>query len=141
LQRILVKLEKIPSDKIGQDIATLLHSGSRLMQSPDTRASMHDLREVLRSFKHVIAALDQHAEPMANNLNAALSSGRKTLEQAELTLKSINATLDPDSPLQYRVNQLSQDLSDMAQTIRSFVDLLERHPNAVIFGKPQSGDE
>jgi len=48
--------------------------------------------------------------------------------------------LDPASPAQYRLNRLSKDLSEMARAIRSFVDVLERHPNAVIFGKPESGE-
>ncbi|MBL4774441.1 MAG: MCE family protein [Mariprofundus sp.] len=140
LQRILAKLEKVPTDKIGADLATIMAGGSALINAPDAQQSMADLRATLTSFRHVIEAVEKQAEPMAVNLNEALQSGKMTLEQAEKTLRNINKILDPASPLQYRVNQLSQDLSDMARTIRSFVDLLERHPNAVIFGKPSSGE-
>jgi len=140
LQRILAKLEKVPTDKIGEDLAALMEGSSALINAPDVQQTMTDLRATLSSFRHVVEAVEQHAKPMADNLNEILHSGSQTLAQAEETLRNINKTLDPASPLQYRVNQLSQDLSDMARAIRSFVDLLERHPNAVIFGKPPSGD-
>ncbi|MDQ6997851.1 MAG: MlaD family protein [Mariprofundus sp.] len=141
LQSILTKLDKVKTDKIGEDLASLVHSSNNLINGSATKESIADLRASLSAFRHVIESLDQHAEPMADNLDKALNSGRSTLEQAEKTLRSINDTLDPASPLQYRVNQLSQDLSDMARAIRSFVDLLERHPNAVLFGKPKSGEQ
>jgi len=141
LQSILAKLDKVQTDKIGEDLAALMHGSNALINDPSAKHMMGDLHATLRSFRHVIEALDKQTEPMAENLNAALTAGRKTLDQAEITLRNINDTLDPASPLQYRVNQLSQDLSDMARAIRSFVDLLERHPNAVIFGKPQSGEQ
>ncbi len=141
LQSILAKLDRVQTEKIGEDLASLVHSSNNLINGPATKQSIGDLRASLSAFRHVIESLDQHAEPMAENLNEALNSGRNTLDQAEKTLRSINETLDPASPLQYRVNQLSQDLSDMARAIRSFVDLLERHPNAILFGKPQSGEQ
>ncbi len=141
LQSILAKLDRVQTDKIGNDLAALVHSSNNLINGPATAQSIGDLRASLKSFRHVIESLDQHAEPMAENLHQALNSGRTTLEEAEKTLHNINNSLDPASPLQYRVNQLSQDLSDMARAIRSFVDLLERHPNAVIFGSPKSGEQ
>jgi paraquat-inducible protein B len=140
LQSILAKLDKVQTDKIGADLAELVHGSNALINDQSSKQMLVDLQTSLASFRHVIEALDQHAEPMAENLDAALIAGRKTLDQAATALQKINDTLDPASPLQYRVNQLSQDLSDMARAIRSFVDLLERHPNAVIFGKPGSGE-
>jgi len=140
LQSILAKLDKVQTDKIGADLAELVHGSNALINDQSSKQMLVDLQTSLASFRHVIEALDQHAEPMAENLDAALIAGRKTLDQAATALQKINDTLDPASPLQFRVNQLSQDLSDMARAIRSFVDLLERHPNAVIFGKPGSGE-
>ncbi len=141
LQSILVKLDRVKTDKIGEDLANLLHNGNNLINSSETQQSLGDLQASMKALRHLIESFDQHAEPIAENLDGVLTTGRHTLEQAEQTLRNINETLDPASPLQYRVNQLSQDLSDMARAIRSFVDLLERHPNAVLFGKPQSGEQ
>ncbi|OIO68348.1 MAG: paraquat-inducible protein B [Zetaproteobacteria bacterium CG_4_9_14_3_um_filter_49_83] len=141
LQSILAKLDKVETDKIGKELELTLHGANMLVNAPELNQSMQDLRVSLSSFRHIVEALDKHADPMAANLEQALASGQKTLEQAEKTLGHLNQTLDPSSPMQYRMNQLSRDLSDMARAIRSFVDLLERHPNAVIFGKPGAGEQ
>jgi len=140
LQSIMAKLEKVPLEKIGNDLADLLHGANTLVNGPELKQSMLDMQASLHSFRHVIGKLDGHVEPLAMHLDEALVSGRHALDQAKKTLHTIDQTLDPASPLQYQINQLSRDLSDMARAIRSFVDLLERHPNAVIFGKPTTGE-
>jgi len=110
LSNVLAKLEKVPTDEIGEE-----------------------LQASLKAFRHVIEALDQRAEPMAENLDKALLYGQQSLD-------GLNKVLDPASPAQFQLNRMSKDLSDMARAIRSFVDVLERNPNAVIFGKPESGE-
>jgi len=140
LQSVLAKLEKIPLDKIGDDLAELLHGANAIMNGPELKQTMIDMQASLHSFRQVIKTLEGRAEPLTLHLDEALVSGRHAMDQAEKTLHTIDQTLDPASPLQYQINQLSRDLSDMARAIRSFVDLLERHPNAVIFGKPATGD-
>jgi len=141
LQSIMAKLEKVNIDKIGQDLEGLLSGSNKLINGAELKGSLVDLQASLHSFRHVIGALDKHAEPIAKNLDEALKSGRSMLDQAKKTLHRIDDTLDPASPLYYQIDQLSRDLSDMARSIRSFVDLLERHPNAIIMGKPNTGEK
>ncbi len=137
LHNILARLEKVETDKIGQDLETLLHGASAVVNKPELQQSVVDLQVSLRGFRHIMEALDTRAEPLAKNLDKALESGHRLLDQAEITLHNLNAALKPGSPMEFRMQQLSRDLSDMARSIRSFVDLLERHPNALIIGKPK----
>jgi len=139
IQSILDKLNKVHTDKIGAELEAALHGANKLMNAPELAASVGDLRVSLHAFRHIVEALDKHSGSMANNLDKVLDAGQKTLKQANKTLAHLNVLLDPSSPTQYRLNQLIRDLSDMSHSIRSFVDLLERHPNAVILGKP-TGD-
>jgi len=137
LQSILNKLEKVHTDKIGEELEAALHGANKLINEPELQASATDLRVSLHAFRHIVVALDKHSGPIADNLDKALDAGYKVLNQANKTLVNLNTLLDPSSPTQYRLNQLIRDLSDMSHSIRSFVDLLERHPNAVILGKPK----
>jgi len=141
LQSIMAKLEKVNIDKIGRDLEGVLSGVNQLVNGKQMQGMLIDLEKSLRGFQHVIAVLDDHAEPLAKDLDVTMKSGQRMLVQAEKTLHRIDKTLDPGSPLRYQINELSRDLSDMARSIRSFVDLLERHPNAVIFGKPKTGDQ
>jgi len=133
LSGILAKLEKVPTDEIGEELLGLMHGANGMVNSPDMQQSVDDLRVSLKAFRHVLEALDQRAGPMAENLDKALLYGQQTLD-------GLNKVLDPASPAQFQLNRMSKDLSDMARAIRSFVDVLERNPNAVIFGKPESGE-
>jgi len=49
--------------------------------------------------------------------------------------------LKPGSPLQFRFNELTGELAEMARSIRILVDMLERNPNSIIFGKDISGEK
>jgi len=93
-----------------------------------------DLQGSLHAFRHTVEIVNQHAEPTMNNLN-------DVLEQAKKTLKKLDKALEPSSPTQYRFKQMTRDISDMARSIRAFIDMLDRHPDAVIFGKPETGEK
>lgn len=137
VQSILDKLNKVRTDKIGEELEAALHGTNKLINSPDLKASVGDLRVSLHAFRRIVVALEKHSEPIAENLDKVLDAGHRALNQADKALANLNVLLDPSSPTQYRLNQLIRDLSDMSHSIRSFVDLLERHPNAVILGKPK----
>jgi len=110
LQHILTGIEKVDSEQIGREL-----QGSLL------------------AFRRTLTTLNNHAGPVADNLE-------KTLKQARLTLKSLDSVLDASSPAQFRLTQAGRDLADMARSIRAFVDMLDRHPNALLFGNSSTGD-
>jgi paraquat-inducible protein B len=58
-----------------------------------------------------------------------------------VTLDLVNRVLESDSPLQYRAVEMAEELTETARAIRIFVDLLQRNPDAMIFGKPGPGGQ
>jgi paraquat-inducible protein B len=58
-----------------------------------------------------------------------------TLDQAQKTLVSVEGILGQDSPLQHEMRQAFMELGEAARSVRILVDYLERHPNALIYGK------
>ncbi|MGA2409395.1 MAG: hypothetical protein ABSG46_03265, partial [Candidatus Binataceae bacterium] len=58
-----------------------------------------------------------------------------TLKQVQITLKSLNNTLRPDSPLLYQANQTLADVSDAARAVRQLADYLDRNPGAILRGR------
>jgi paraquat-inducible protein B len=61
------------------------------------------------------------------------------LNKLQLTLQLVNEVLKSDSPLQYRAVEMAEELTETARSIRALVDLLERNPDAMLFGKPPPG--
>ena len=65
----------------------------------------------------------------------------ETMGTFDETLSEANSVLKPNSPLQYNIIKLSGELEETARSIRSLVDTLERHPQALIFGKDTKVEE
>jgi paraquat-inducible protein B len=57
------------------------------------------------------------------------------VEKLEETLGSIEVTLGEDSTVTYRLNRMLGDISEAARAMRTLADYLERHPEALVFGK------
>ncbi|MEW6667976.1 MAG: MlaD family protein [Thermodesulfobacteriota bacterium] len=147
LKTILAKIEKLNVEKIGSELLETLEGANRLAKGaselvgkPELQRIVDDLRDSLQSLKGILHKLDERAEPIAANLESALAAGHQALEKLRTTLGMVNDLLKPDSPLQYRMLELGEELTETARSIRILVDLLERNPNSLIFGKGAPGE-
>jgi len=149
VKSILTKLEKVDVEKIGVELQGTLQGANKLVQeanrligNPELLEAVHELKGSMVAFNSVLQKLDQQVEPVAEDLKNAAGAGQKALEKTMSTMglidaamKSTDDLLKPDSPLQYQFVELTEELTEMARSIRTLVDLLERNPNAFIFGK------
>ena len=141
IKRVLAKMEKLEIAQIGSEFLKTLQGTNKLIHKPELDKAVDDFGQSLHLLQTILYKLDQRVEPIAANLENAIGAGHKTLEKAQTTLGLIDEVLKPGSPLQHRVFELSEELSEMARSIRTLVDMLERNPNAIIFGKTISGDK
>jgi paraquat-inducible protein B len=58
-----------------------------------------------------------------------------TMKEAEGTLASARAVIDPESPTFYELTKSLHEISGAARAVRILADYLERNPRALIFGK------
>lgn len=142
VKSILGKIEKLNIEKIGTEFLNILEGtnhvvkgAGKLVSEQEIEVAVNDFKTSMTILKQILGKLDQRAEPITANLENAIGAGHKALEKTQTTLDLVDEALRPDSPFQYRFNELTSELSEMARSIRIFVDMLERHPNAIIFGK------
>ncbi|MEZ2354367.1 intermembrane transport protein PqiB [Caballeronia sp. RCC_10] len=86
-----------------------------------------DLRQTLQSADTLLKSLDNSVAPEA----------RATLVAARTALNSTNRTLQPDSPIAQSTVDTMRELSRTAAAFRMLAEYLERHPEALIYGKPE----
>ena len=148
LKTILANLEKMDMEKIGAELLETLKGANKLakgasdlVNKPELQDAVNDLKESLQEFKGILSKLNRRVEPVAVNLEKAIGEGQKTLIRARVTMGLIDEVLKSDSPLQFKFIELTEDLAEMARAIRTLVDMLERNPNALIFGKDSSGEK
>ena len=108
---IASKLDKVPFDKIGDDLHTTL------------KTLDHTLRGAEKT-------MDRLSNDVAPEITAAMRDARKTLNAAEHTLSD-------EAPLQQDVRQTMQELSRTAASIRVLTDYLQQHPESLIRGKQE----
>jgi paraquat-inducible protein B len=86
-----------------------------------------NLNQTLRDASALLKSLDGEVIPEA----------RSTLAAARDALLSVNRTLHPDSALAQSTVDTMRELSRTAASFRALADYLERHPEALIRGKPE----
>lgn len=135
VKTILNKLEGLDIQRIETELVSVLEGADHIasqaggaLDRADIETAVADFSASLALLRRMIARVDRQVEPVTRGLEETLASGRRTLE-------SIQSSLDPNAPLHYHLIELTGEFTEMARSIRTLVDYLERNPNSVIFGK------
>jgi paraquat-inducible protein B len=123
--QFIAKLDKLPIEQIGSDLKDTLQGARRITNSPEIKETLHSLNTAVKEIQMLTASLRTGTAP---ELNAVL-------KQAQLSLATSKAVLETDSPLQYRMKETLEELSDAARSLRVLVEYLENHPESIITGK------
>ena len=107
--RILKNVEKIPFGKIGKDLQVAVES----------------LTATLDEIKTMSGSINQETIPKIN----------ASLDKLEEAMNGVNATLGPDSALNYNARQVTSELALALRSVRSLLEYLERNPQALLLGK------
>ena len=107
---IAKKLDKVPFDQLS----------GRLL------ATMTTLQETLKSTGQLMRRVDDSVAPQVN----------ATLKEAEDAMKNAKEALSQGAPLQNDLSSTLLELSHAARSVSALADYLERHPEALIRGKP-----
>jgi paraquat-inducible protein B len=122
---LLTKIETVPIEKIGKDLGDTLQNVKSITESAELLQAIRALDETLKETRE-----------LTQNLNANVAPAiTATLDQAQQTLVSVEGSLGKDAPLQHDLRQSLKELSEAARALRLLLEYLERHPDALIFGK------
>ena len=146
VKNILDNLENLDLKGINQRLNQALEGVTQVVNKTDAlldtdtlSSAVADAAESLGLLRQILSQVDQRMAPMADHIEKALTAGYAALEKTRKALDAVNQTLEPNAPLQYHIIELSSELTQTARSIRVLVDMLERSPDAVIFGKhPQN---
>ena len=111
LLRIVARLDKLPLEDIGRD----------------TQRAIANLGRTIAEAEQLMKRLD------------GLASGdvRDTVIEARGAIADARKLLASDAPLQQDLRASLQELSRAAQALRTLADTLDRHPEALLRGKPE----
>jgi paraquat-inducible protein B len=98
------------------------------------QTTLDDARPLIEDLRRIAAKLDAQADPLLTSLRGTSDAARVTLERAQLTLGTVDQTLEQDSPLGLELFQMMRELRAAAGALRSLADYLERVPDAPVYG-------
>jgi len=88
----------------------------------------------LASIERLSLSTEQTVREARPELQQALVGAREATESAKLAMDRLADISAPDAPLRADLETAVRDLSQAARGLRSFSELLEEKPNAIIFG-------
>jgi len=142
------------TDQITAKLDTTMNQASELMG--DARASLRDLtakadpmldsfratsdtaRAVLERTEGAVARMDRTLETAQGALERAeltLGSVDDTLADARTTLGRVDAALDERSALGYELFSALRQFRATGRSVQALTDYLDRHPDALLFGR------
>ena len=124
---------RLPTTTTG-DIASLTASVSDILHKVDQvpfQRIGNDVAQTTEQLNRVLASVQPEIGPTMQNLRATSNQLAATAVSANQMLTGEGATQDASLPGAIR------QFTDAARTIRRFADYMDRHPEALIFGKPK----
>jgi len=148
------------------DLSASIKSLRNMMQTAESKAGpvLTKIERAVSSTNTMVGNIDQRTATISSGLDATLSDAQgliqnidsavvpitsgvtdtttattATLEQARRSLAVLEAFIDGDTVLSYNMNQAFVEMADAVRNLRALTDYLERHPEALLRGKPQSG--
>ncbi len=111
---------------------TTANNANKLITSPGITKAIEDIRVSLKSFKSIMSKVDE------SNIKEAINAGHLALDNLSKTLDKTSRMMEPNSPIQYNLIELTKEFEETARAIRSLIETLERNPQELIFGKDRN---
>ncbi|MBF0629264.1 MAG: MCE family protein [Magnetococcales bacterium] len=135
----LDKIQSLPLEGISKELHETLKGTNRTVNAPETLETIRGAAAALNEVKTLLKTLNLQIEPLASGVKGASGAAALTLKQIEETLIKVDGLIGPKAPLQYGMVEAVRELSAAARSVRSFIDLLERKPESLLFGKEKEG--
>ena len=83
----------------------------------------------------LLANVNNRVEPFQNDWEKTTSDLRKALNEAEMTIASLQGMTTETSEFRYRLDSFLKEVTYTAQSLRALTEYLERNPDALLRGK------
>jgi paraquat-inducible protein B len=128
---LLNKVNTMPFDQIGANLNGILRSVNDMAQGPQMKKALTDLAAMLASAQDMVQHVDTKQLP---EISAGL---QKTLASANKLVLSLDTGYGDNTKFNRDLDRLMVQANDAVRSIRALTDLLARHPEALLKGRPE----
>jgi len=87
----------------------------------------------------MVTSLDTRIKPVTDEMTKALAGINATLQKADDFISQAEKTIQPDSPLYYRLTEAMRQLQKTAKSMEQLSNFIHRNPDTLIFGLQKTG--
>jgi paraquat-inducible protein B len=127
---LLNKVNTLPFDQIGKNLDGILKSANDVAQGPQMKKALTDLAGMIASSQTLVRNLD------TKQLPELVSGLQKTLTSANKLVLSLDSGYGDNTKFSRDLQRLLVQANDALRSISALSDLLARHPEALIKGRP-----
>ncbi len=136
---LLRKVNTIPFDSLGQNLDKMSKGLNDLVNGPQLKQALASLNAALADTRDTLKNVDAGLTPAMRRLPAVTADLEKTMASTNRLALSLQEGYGDDTAFSRKLDRLLVQLSDAVRSIRSLTDLLARHPEALIKGRPTGG--
>jgi paraquat-inducible protein B len=125
----LNKLDAIPLEDIGANVRKITANLDKLMSSPELQDSLAHLHSSLATIDKLLGDVQPQIGPLVGKLNDAAAELSGTATALRQVVESGGPNADASLPDAIR------QITEAARSIKTLIDYLDRHPEALIRGK------
>lgn len=143
LEEVMRKIGHLPIEGVVEDLAATLKDIHALVGSEEVRKSQLALSHSLESAQVILARLEKTLPELVSHLDATVREvnlhARPVLESTEATMESGRIAAGNIADVTEANSELSGSVKEVnraAASLRELSDYLQRHPESLLFGKP-----
>ena len=138
---LLAKVNTIPFDTIGKNLGEITQNLNDATGGPQLKQTLNTLAATMASVKEMVQNLDNGIAPAAKRLPEIAAGLQRTVTDANGLILSVGSAYGDNTRFNRDLGRLMVELTDAARSIHALSDLLTRHPEALVKGRPQGGLE
>ncbi len=137
----LNKIGQIPFATIGANASGALAALNGLIGGPELKNAVNALSATLTDVQGLVRRTDAGLTPLMRRLPEVSSDLAQTLQHANQLVGSVDTGYGANSQFSRDLERLMAQLNDGVRSIRLLADFLDRHPEALIRGRANTGAE
>jgi paraquat-inducible protein B len=164
IEELTKTIANLPLRELVDKLSSAISGIERVATSPELMQSIRSLNLALDDMRKVARNINSNLPPLASDLKGTLEDSRKAVQNFNKTAVSLQASLDQaaqatrtamvqaektfrtmerasskESPVMYQLSQTLEKISDASDSVRALTDYLNRHPEALLRGKGETG--
>ncbi|WP_372681067.1 intermembrane transport protein PqiB [Desulfosarcina sp.] len=131
-KQLLNRFNQLPLEETMADIREAARQVEAMTGSKALESAIDNIDQSFADFKKVTSVLNDGTLPKVNRM---LDQAREAMARGEEALATANSVLGEGAPIAHNLNRLLLELQEAARAVEALADYLERHPDAIVFGK------